>query len=143
MQQKLDVYANEVLLHCLGLRESIGILASEENEEPHTIHSESPRREVHRRLRSARRLVEHRRERRVGTTFSILSAPPTPATTASRSLDLLQPGSQQVAAGYVLYGSSTMLVYSAGNGVHGFTLDPAVGAYVLSHENIRMPAQGK
>ena len=50
---------------------------------------------------------------------------------------------QQVAAGYVLYGSSTMLVYSIGNGVHGFTLDPAVGAYILSHENIRMPDQGR
>ena len=48
-----------------------------------------------------------------------------------------------MAAGYVVYGSSTMLVYSAGNGVHGFTLDPAVGAYVLSHPNIRMPPQGK
>ena len=52
---------------------------------------------------------------------------------------LLQPGSKQVAAGYVVYGSSTILVYSVGNGVHGFTLDPAIGAYVLSHENIRTP----
>ena len=55
---------------------------------------------------------------------------------------MLQPGSRQVAAGYVVYGSSTVFVYSVGNGVHGFTLDPAIGAYVLSHENIRMPAQG-
>ncbi|HZZ72852.1 MAG TPA: class 1 fructose-bisphosphatase, partial [Pirellulales bacterium] len=46
-------------------------------------------------------------------------------------------------AGYVLYGSSSMFVYSVGNGVHGFTLDPAIGAYVLSHEHIRMPQQGK
>ncbi len=57
--------------------------------------------------------------------------------------EVLQPGHKQIAAGYVVYGSSTMLVYSAGNGVHGFTLDPAVGAYVLSHPNIRIPAQGK
>ena len=56
---------------------------------------------------------------------------------------VLQPGHKQIAAGYVVYGSSTILVYSVGNGVHGFTLDPAVGAYVLSHENIRMPEQGK
>ena len=56
---------------------------------------------------------------------------------------VLQPGSQQIAAGYVVYGSSTILVYSAGNGVHGFTLDPSVGAYVLSHPNITMPQQGK
>ena len=56
---------------------------------------------------------------------------------------MLQPGVKQVAAGYVVYGSSTILVYSAGNGVHGFTLDPAIGAFMLSHENIRMPAAGK
>jgi fructose-1,6-bisphosphatase I len=55
---------------------------------------------------------------------------------------VLQPGSRQIAAGYVLYGSSTVLVYSAGNGVHGFTLDPAIGSYILTHENIRMPRQG-
>ena len=56
---------------------------------------------------------------------------------------MLQPGDRQVAAGYVVYGSSTMLVYSAGNGVHGFTLDPSIGAYVLSHPNMRIPRQGK
>ena len=56
---------------------------------------------------------------------------------------MLQPGTKQVAAGYVVYGSSTVLVYSVGNGVHAFTLDPLIGAYVLSHENIRMPEQGK
>ena len=48
-----------------------------------------------------------------------------------------------MAAGYVVYGASTVLVYTVGNGVHGFTLDPAIGAYVLTHENIRMPQQGK
>jgi fructose-1,6-bisphosphatase I len=56
---------------------------------------------------------------------------------------VLQPGTEQVAAGYVVYGSSTILVYSVGSGAHGFTLDPAIGAFVLSHENIRMPEQGK
>jgi len=78
----------------------------------------------------------------VGTTFSILRRP------AGAALDdteawVLQPGRQQIAAGYVVYGSSTILVYSVGNGVHGFTLDPAIGAYVLSHPDIRMPEQGK
>jgi fructose-1,6-bisphosphatase I len=53
--------------------------------------------------------------------------------------DLLQPGRSLVAAGYVIYGSSTMMVYSAGNGVHGFTLDPSVGEFLLSHPNIRIP----
>ena len=55
---------------------------------------------------------------------------------------VLQPGSKQVAAGYVVYGSSTVMVYSAGNGVHGFTLDPSIGSYILTHENIRMPRAG-
>jgi fructose-1,6-bisphosphatase I len=53
--------------------------------------------------------------------------------------DCLQPGSQQVAAGYVVYGSSTMLVYSTGAGVHGFTLDPSIGEFLLSHPDIRIP----
>ena len=57
--------------------------------------------------------------------------------------DVLQPGHRQVAAGYVLYGSSTMLVYTTGQGVHGFTLDPTIGEFLLSHPNIRTPEVGK
>jgi fructose-1,6-bisphosphatase I len=57
--------------------------------------------------------------------------------------DCLQPGHQQVAAGYVVYGSSTMMVYSTGNGVHGFTLDPSIGEFLLSHPNIRTPSPGR
>lgn len=57
--------------------------------------------------------------------------------------DLLQKGSAQIAAGYVIYGPSTILVYTTGDGVHGFTLDPGVGEFILSHENVRMPASGK
>ena len=57
--------------------------------------------------------------------------------------DVLQPGKNQVAAGYFIYGSSTMMVYTTGNGVHGFTLYPSVGEFLLSHENIRIPEQGK
>ena len=78
----------------------------------------------------------------VGTTFSILRKPDDVAMDNPEQW-VLQPGSKQVAAGYVVYGSSTILVYSAGNGVHGFTLDPAVGAYFLSHPNMTMPDQGK
>ena len=55
--------------------------------------------------------------------------------------DCLQPGSHMIAAGYILYGSSTMLIYTTGNGVHGFTLDPTVGEFLLSHPNIRIPAE--
>ena len=57
--------------------------------------------------------------------------------------DLVRKGTEQVAAGYLLYGSSTMLVYTVGQGVHGFTLEPGIGEYLLSHEQIRMPARGK
>jgi fructose-1,6-bisphosphatase I len=57
--------------------------------------------------------------------------------------DLLQPGRRQVAAGYILYGSSTMMVYTTGQGAHGFTLDPSIGEFLLSHPNIRTPERGK
>ena len=57
--------------------------------------------------------------------------------------DLVRKGTEQVAAGYLLYGSSTMLVYTVGQGVHGFTLEPGIGEYLLSHEQIRIPARGK
>ena len=77
----------------------------------------------------------------VGTTFSILRKPDE-VTKDNPEAWVLQPGSKQIAAGYVVYGSSTILVYSAGHGVHGFTLDPSIGAYVLSHENMTMPEQG-
>jgi fructose-1,6-bisphosphatase I len=57
--------------------------------------------------------------------------------------ELLQKGTEQIAAGYVLYGASTMLVFTLGRGVHGFTLEPAIGEYLLSNENIRIPSKGK
>ena len=78
----------------------------------------------------------------VGTTFSIFRRPEGDHLAKDPKNWLLQPGFRQIAAGYVVYSSSTMLVYTAGKGVHGFTLDPAIGAYVLSHENIKMPRQG-
>lgn len=77
----------------------------------------------------------------VGTIFSILRCPKEGCEPATK--DFLQPGVQQVCAGYFLYGSSTMLVYTTGHGVHGFTLDPSVGEFLLSHENIRTPEKGK
>ncbi len=141
IQQKLDVYANEVLAHCLSLRESIGVLASEENERPLLVHrgSEAATYAVVFDPLDGSSNIDVNVS--VGTTFSILRRP------AGVSLDepekwLLQPGSRQVAAGYVVYGSSTILVYSAGNGVHGFTLDPSIGAFILSHPNMQMPEQG-
>lgn len=142
LQQKLDVYADKVLMHCLGVRESIGVLASEENETPLILRVGSPNANyavVFDPLDGSSNIDVNVS---VGTTFSILRRP-----AGDRAHDpaqwLLQPGFEQIAAGYVVYGSSTVLVYSAGNGVHGFTLEPSIGAFVLSHENIRMPRQGK
>ena len=73
----------------------------------------------------------------VGTIFSVVRK--ITRGTRAEMEDLLQPGRRQVAAGYVIYGSSTMLVYTTGQGVHGFTLDPSIGEFLLSHPNIRIP----
>ncbi|MCA9048276.1 MAG: class 1 fructose-bisphosphatase [Planctomycetaceae bacterium] len=138
VQQKLDVYANRVMSDSLAFRDSIAVIASEENEEPTLLQKRST---------GARYIVVFDPldgssnidvNVSVGTTFSIIRRSE-PVTGDS---DVLCAGDEQVAAGYVLYGSSTMLVYTAGNGVHGFTLDPGIGAFLLSHENIRIPEQG-
>ena len=143
VQQKLDIYANRALVHCLSLRESVAVLASEENEEPLLVDSGAPESKyivVFDPLDGSSNIDVNVS---VGTTFSVLKRRPTSHPKSDPMPDVLQPGYQQIAAGYVVYGSSTILVYSVGNGVHGFTLDPLIGAYVLSHENIRMPGQGK
>jgi fructose-1,6-bisphosphatase I len=140
-QQKLDVYANEAMLQCLSWRETVGLVASEENEKPVAVHFGSPHAKyavVFDPLDGSSNLDVNVS---VGTTFSVFRKPDADDGDAARWI--LQPGRRQVAVGYVLYGSSTMMVYSIGNGVHGFTLDPSVGAYVLSHENIKMPKKGK
>ena len=140
-QQKLDVYANQALLHCLGLRDSVAALVSEEDEEPVTFG---------RSLETGKYIIVFDPldgssnidvNVNVGTIFSILRRLP-----EDRSPDLnhsiLQPGYSQVAAGYVVYGPSTVLVYTTGHGVHGFTLDPTIGAFVLTNEHMTMPQQG-
>ncbi len=76
----------------------------------------------------------------MGTIFSILRCRDGSKVTAE---DFLRPGVEQVSAGYILYGSSTMMVYTTGHGVHGFTLDPSVGEFLLSHPDIRIPEKGK
>lgn len=78
----------------------------------------------------------------IGTIFSILKRV-TPEETPGAMEDFLQPGYKQVAAGYAIYGSSTMLVYTAGKGVYGFTYDPSIGEFLLSHDDIRIPEHGK
>ena len=140
-QQKLDVYANECLIDCLSLRETIGIIASEENESPILLGHTSPAAKyaiVFDPLDGSSNIDV---AVTIGTIFSIFRRPNEEADNALSWV--LQPGINQIAAGYVVYGSSTVLVYSAGFGVHGFTLDPALGSYVLTHQNIRIPRQGK
>ena len=141
VQQKLDVYANDTLIDCFKKRESIGVIASEENEHPIVVGHTSP---------DARYAIIFDPldgssnidvAVTIGTTFSIFSRPEDGGDDDALAW-VLQPGRKQVAAGYVVYGSSTVLVYSIGNGVHAFTLDPSVGSYILTHENIRMPARG-
>ncbi len=140
-QQKLDVFANQAVQHCLGVRSSVHALVSEENEQPVTFdHDESHTKYivVVDPLDGSSNIDVNVS---VGTTFSILERP-AGEEAKGHSKGALQPGRKQVAAGYVMYGSSTILVYTAGRGVHGFTLDPAVGAYVLSHDDLKMPEQG-
>ena len=141
VQQKLDVYANEAMIQSLASRLSVGILASEENEQPMVMPhlSETAKYAVVFDPLDGSSNIDVNVS--VGTTFSIFRKPdgadfedPTPW--------VLQPGKNQIGAGYVVYGSSTVMVYTVGNGVHGFTLDPNVGAFVLSHENMKMPQQG-
>jgi fructose-1,6-bisphosphatase I len=139
-QQKLDVYANQALLHCLGLRDSVAALVSEEDEQPVTFNRDAETGRyiiVFDPLDGSSNIDVNVN---VGTIFSVLRRMPAELGTLEESI--LQQGFRQVAAGYVVYGPSTVLVYTTGNGVHGFTLDPKIGAFVLSHERMRMPEQG-
>jgi fructose-1,6-bisphosphatase I len=140
-QQKLDVFANEALLHCLGVRDSVATLISEENDEPVTFGREPDTGKyviVFDPLDGSSNIDVNVN---VGTIFSIYKRKGDVSPGGVESV--LQPGSCQLAAGYVLYGPSTVLVYTAGRGVYGFTLDPTIGAFILSHERMRMPARGK
>ncbi len=141
IQQKLDLFANEALIQALSCRESVGVLASEENEHPTVMEHDSAEAKyavIFDPLDGSSNIDVNVS---VGTTFSIFRKPDD--ADSDRGSWVLQPGNRQIAAGYVVYGSSTVMVYTVGNGVHGFTLDPEVGAFILSHENIRMPDQGR
>ncbi|MDH7514568.1 MAG: class 1 fructose-bisphosphatase [Bacteroidota bacterium] len=137
-QQKLDVLANEVLKDTFRWMDSVAGMASEEEENmiqlPPRASGENRYLVLFDPLDGSSNIDANVS---VGTIFSIhrmLSS-----DGSARLEDFLQVGTKQVAAGYVIYGSSTMFVYTTGNGVHGFTLDPMIGEYVLSHENIRIP----
>ena len=142
-QKKLDVLANEKFIQTLKNREIVCGIASEEEDDFITINSND---ENHQNkyvvlmdpLDGSSNIDVNVS---VGTIFSIYRRI-TPTGTPVELKDFLQPGHQQVAAGYVVYGTSTMLVYSTGNGVNGFTLNPAIGTFYLSNPNMKFPENG-
>ena len=140
-QKKLDVYANEQFIAALSSGGECCIVASEENDELVRIDSAVSK--------NAKYIVAIDPldgssnidvNVSVGTIFSIYRRV-TKEGPAQLS-DVLQAGTEQVAAGYIVYGSSTMLVYTTGKGVNGFTLDPSIGEFCLSHPNLKIPASG-
>lgn len=141
-QMKLDVFANETFITALrNLGEVCGV-ASEEEENfvifDDDIHGDSKYVVLIDPLDGSSNIDVNVS---VGTIFSIYRRV-TPAGTPAQLEDFLQPGNKQVAAGYVVYGSSTMLVYTTGHGVNGFTLDPSIGVFCLSHPNMQVPEDG-
>ncbi len=141
--QKLDVIANRTLVRCLGYRGNIGLLVSEEDEEPHVIADSGDKGRYIVLFDPLDGSSNINANVNIGTIFSIMERPPHTESTGDVKATVLQQGAKQVAAGYVLYGSSTVLAYTAGNGVHMFTLDPSIGAFVLAQENVQMPTSGK
>jgi len=142
-QMKLDLFAHNTMKQALMSREEVAGFASEEEENFIAFDTE--------RGRNAKYVIltdpldgssNIDVNVAVGTIFSIyrrVSPIGTPVTLE----DFMQPGNRQVAAGYIVNGSSTMLVYTTGNGVNGFTYDPSLGVFCLSHENIKIPQTGK
>ncbi len=142
-QQKLDLYANKIFIDTLVNREIVCGIASEENDEFITVkgqHNDNENKYVVLMdpLDGSSNIDVNVS---VGTIFSIYRRI-TEVGTPVQQKDFLQPGNQQVAAGYVVYGTSTMLVYTTGHGVNGFTLNPAIGTYYLSHPNMKFPEKG-
>ena len=142
-QQKLDVYANEVFIKNLVNREIVCGIASEEEDDFISIQGNNKKNEnkyvvLMDPLDGSSNIDVNVS---VGTIFSIYRRI-TPVGTPVTIDDFLQPGKNQVAAGYIVYGTSTMIVYSTGHGVNGFTLNPAIGTYYLSHPNMQFPDKG-
>ncbi len=143
-QQKLDVIANEIFIAALSQREVVCGIASEENDDfieiKSTANGDMSKYVVLIDPLDGSSNIDVNVS--VGTIFSIYRRVTEPGTPVELK-DFLQKGTQQVAAGYVVYGSSTMIVFTTGNGVNGFTLDPGLGTYYLSHPNMKFPEEGK
>jgi len=142
-QQKLDVYANDVFIKTLINREIVCGIASEEEDDFITIEGRNEKNDnkyivLIDPLDGSSNIDVNVS---VGTIFSIYRRI-TPEGSPVTINDFLQPGNKQVAAGYIVYGTSTMIVYSTGHGVNGFTLNPAIGTYYLSHPNMQFPEDG-
>jgi fructose-1,6-bisphosphatase I len=142
-QMKLDVFADNALLNAVKWGGQVCGVGSEENEKYTAFDSEVNRKSKYVMLfdpldGSSNIDVNVS----IGTIFSIFRRNSSVGDLANIN-DFLQPGDQQVAAGYVIYGSSTMLVYTTGHGVNGFTLEPSIGEFCLSHENMKTPDDGK
>jgi fructose-1,6-bisphosphatase I/sedoheptulose-1,7-bisphosphatase len=139
VQMKLDVLANDVFLRMNEWGGHLAGMASEEMEAPCAIPDGQPRGKyllVFDPLDGSSNLDVNVT---VGSIFSVLRVPDDADEVAISEAHFLQPGRRQVAAGYALYGPSTMLVLTVGNGVAGFTLDPALGEFMLTHPDLRVP----
>lgn len=138
---KLDEYANRVLYDILGRTGHLCVLASEEAHSILTIPEGYPHGKYVFLFDPLDGSSNIDANATIGTIFSVQQriSESGPGTLE----DCLQPGSRQVCAGYIVYGSSTMFVYTTGHGVHGFTYDPTCGEFLLSHEDIKIPQKGK
>ncbi len=138
--KKLDVFADRTIYRAMDHGGHLCVMASEENEDLLQIPDGYPQGKyvlIYDPLDGSSNIDANVT---IGSIFSIFQR--VSASGTGTEEDVLQPGDRQVAAGYLLYGSSMMFVYCTGHGVHGFTLDPSVGEFLLSHENIRVPARG-
>ena len=139
--KKLDVFADEAIYKAMDHGGHLCVMASEENEDVLHIPDDYPKGKYVLLFDPLDGSSNIDANVSIGTIFSIYRRV---SNSGKGTLaDCTQPGYKQIAAGYVVYGSSTMMVYTTGDGVHGFTLDPSIGEFLLSHENIRVPKRGK
>jgi fructose-1,6-bisphosphatase I len=140
--QKLDELANETLIHCMEAGGQVCMMASEEVDDPIPIPTKYPKGKYVLMFDPLDGSTNIDVNISIGTIFSVHKRV-SPESAEPGLPDCLQPGYKQVAAGYIIYGSSAMFVFTTGDGVHGFTLDPTVGEFFLSHPDIKMPERGK
>src|ERR1041384_3051923 len=140
-QQKLDVFANEALKNSMSHTGRVCVMASEEDEEVISISEGTPPGKYAVLFDPLDGSSNIDNNNPVGTIFSVYRRVSMEGNGTLK--DVLQPGRNQVAAGYVMYGSGVMMVYSTGQGGHGFTLDPPLREFVLSHPDLRIPPAGR